>query len=580
MSITEKLFAATQALGDALASKQNRDRKPVTLEELKVGVWRNSDNSSIRVVSLDPLEISISSKQTPEYQPLLLADQEALRVMLDGEGYSYETEVVAKEPGVVVDLDAARVAKGLDSVSRESEEPDAVSKEASAMTSIHKEIAVLIDRCAALQEEVRTIVALAQVVSAKGRAGQVREMQKVLEGISSEVDEKISEASNLEDDDKAELIQLSDGELHIDQALVATKTKRRDQFHGIVINLENLLARATAAVKPFEDLRPQVDNAVSSVVDAAEGNSKKKKTPVILQGEKKPVAETKAEPTEGSGEGGPGGLEEPPFEKILKAHRDRMSATIDTIGTPEDFVRFRRSMPKDSRSRRCYIDPKIIEQELEGEGKKMAPEEQSKLDALEDYFKVKAGDKFYILKKIDLDSQYDREQEKIVAATTEVELDTISQSWPKEPKDFSGWKEGYRYLMKFEQDKIDVEYGELRKTLAQNLEVRRQELPLVPAYQALDAFLARGERAQEKIRMFVNALRTEYEAYSEDVFKGAKAKGGTISHRRRWDLWQEQGGDAMAERIIVESLHTFDKVDPEEGKKIFQAIKDILQKEN
>jgi len=91
--------------------------------------------------------------------------------------------------------------------------------------------------------------------------------------------------------------------------------------------------------------------------------------------------------------------------------------------------------------------------------------------------------------------------------------------------------------------------------------------------------LARGDKAKEKVRMFQEIIDKEYGAWSSALYKEAKKMGGTVSRERRWVLWQEQGGDAVMERVIVAHLKSFDGVDPEEGKKIFRALRETLMKQ-
>lgn len=502
MNFPEKLFAATQALGDVLVSRQNRDRKSVTLEELKVGVWRNSDNSSIRVESLDPLKISISSKQIPEYQSLLLADQEALRVMLEGEGYSFETEVATKEPGVVVDIDAARVLKGVEVKSHESDEVAVRAQEHKSLfqgnvetfqdiTNVLGKVASIVstmksnNRTSRYSEQVRRLIDSATDINAANLDATVKngiDHQLTAEDIARErerltgLQDILKQSHELFDRvDPSKKIGTAEQEGSDQGASQETSSEPIVEGTGNAVrgkSLEALLRAKTHAprVTGEDVVSPVEEDTVPPVVDAAEGNSKKKKTPAILQGEKKPEADTKAEPTEGSGEGGPGGPEGPKgpeeFGTVLGELRTEVATIIKEIKTPQDFGALREPMVlKESKEsgrepRRYFFHLKSIRERLGN--RELEEGEMALVTNLEKELRQLADQKFDEVLVADFKEQHRHGRAVLNEAKDETTLTALADTWAKESPIVNSWEAVSQYLT--EEERTLVREGRERQS--------------------------------------------------------------------------------------------------------------------
>lgn len=607
MGLVEVANGFAQLIG---RNNEVTEKTTVTLEDVSVkGWWQNKKGDKIHinpetmVMIQDGKELTIVDLETPRS---ILEEGGYVRTSVPPEERVAPVVVETQETTVasaqVVDLDAVRVAIGGDSVSSEQEHKNTLAIESERIS------AEIEERKASI---FRKFVELAGSLGKKKKNASRENASRLLEEATTEYQKSLTIKGEQGSGEftseyiakyRACLESLRNIDAQVD-ALVLDVQKLKQPgvldsvetgtAAGAYDNLNELLKARANAPKAPEEVTPLVeDTSVPSVENTVKDKGagiKAKKTAKLLKKEDEPGAGDTGS-TDGGGPEGPEDGEG--LTTLLKARQEKVVPLIDGITTPQGFADFRRTLRKvkvkDSQEvgavRWYFIDQDTLVKELSekeklSEIRRLSEDEKKQVYVVEDFLRDKLRRTFFELKDVDVARFYDQEQAKIIATQSEAELETLMASWPKDLGDTASWKDLLDTLTVVEKKKIDDGYDEVVATLIQNAEIQRRELQLAPAYQALDTFLERGDKAKEKVRMFQEIIDREYGAWSSALYKEAKKMGGTVSRERRWALWQEQGGDAVMERVIVAHLKNFDGVDPEEGKKIFRALRETLMKQ-
>ncbi|MBP9727816.1 MAG: hypothetical protein KBD27_00400 [Candidatus Moranbacteria bacterium] len=330
---------------------------------------------------------------------------------------------------------------------------------------------------------------------------------------------------------------------------------------------------------------PIGEDTVPSVVDVVKGKggneAKGKKTAKLLEKD-----ESGAGDASGTDGGGPEGPKEG-FETLLKARQDKIVALIGAITTPQSFAEFRRTLRKvETKIPQGGVDVKwyfinqgtlakeLSEQEGLSEPRELKDAEKKQVYIAEDFLRFNLNKKFLELKDADVANFYNQEQAKIIATQSETDLDAVGTSWPKQLEDIATWKGLLDTLTEVEKNKINDGYDEAIGTLRQNIEIRRRELQMAPAYQALDAFVGGRPGGGETIALLQDIIREAYRVFSEKVTKESQGK---ISEEECEELWRQKNGEQKLQEFVVNHLHVIAGVEPAEGEKIFRAIIAELQ---
>ncbi len=87
-------------------------------------------------------------------------------------------------------------------------------------------------------------------------------------------------------------------------------------------------------------------------------------------------------------------------------------------------------------------------------------------------------------------------------------------------------------------------------------------------------------KAREKAAFLEGFIADQYEEYVRYMQYEAKKiqPNGTISRDDCWSLWQKNGGETKLEDAVARHLLVFHDVDPENGKKVFQALVNDLER--
>lgn len=583
------------------------EKVPVSLEDLKVGIWENK-KGRIRVKSLDPFDAWDYSGD----QPLLFEDNlEGLRKKLEEGGYALAPEQpkgVTPEgstgpvSAVVTDIAEARERKGTVAVKNQESngEMEELQQQIFAKLKAMMEILQGMEneeaKAAALRLSEETSGLYQEGLTQEEETKRLRAILAQVDALSVTVEEKKPVARGSARAARRAAAR-SVGEVADETMLDASGTEDEGVGNVAVAHAGNLdaLLRAKEIAPPA----PAESEVVSPVLDTSEAAAPKKDAePKVPAREKKPrVAKPEKEgkgeerkDDERSGEpkgpGGPEGPEGPEdFRKILEGLWTKVSGLIEALKTPEEYVAFRQEMvvlpakEADRPARRCYFRLDDIKALV---GRKITDEEMTQVNALERELEEAARKKFFTLKNADLDTQFRREQAKIDAATDEAAFVALTDAWSREPALTNIWGAVLGDLTEKERDMIADGYQTRTERLSAHLEAKRQDFRRMAAAaeakkdtswrKELDVFLERGPKAQEKIAMFERMIQEEYKAYSEDMYRAAIKSGGKVSTKDRRELWIQKNGEAIFEDVIVRHLERFDGIEPEEGKKIFHAI--------
>ena len=201
---------------------------------------------------------------------------------------------------------------------------------------------------------------------------------------------------------------------------------------------------------------------------------------------------------------------------------------LEEINTPEAYAEFRDGMTKPDRIGKRHFfalsDVKSAAGIIELSpvpSKKIADTER----ALEDLTRAK----FEALVKADLDTQYDREQERIDGASSEAELDALVATWVQSPNVVLTWKDVLTKIPEVEQKMVNQEYRGCSEELSENVRQKReffkQEAVIAEERRPLTLFLERpiGERCVVKYRKFIkDEWQKFFDALRYEVVKNKK----------------------------------------------------------
>lgn len=616
MSVGESLAP----IFDKFFPGRNHEKALVSLEDLKVGVWK-SKKGNIRVKSLEhPFDITDYSISDAKNQSLVVGSLEELRQKFeDGEYVFDESSVVPSVGEKIVNLAEVRATREGARQTEEQIDPAVENKKIqidtegahTALLGESKKIFAILNEAEEnpITEEMRTratelfeqgetlykeyteteegngenqLISEDVLKAKRGRFEKIHAILTKMLALSLEVQEltkgKIEgkPRGSARAARRAAMGLGTAGGSVSEESVPAVQDEDADVLSSGAVNIDDESARALrealkTAPKFQEPEGVVVPPVVVGVAKGKSGETKAKKTAKLL---------TRTEPGAGdiSGTGGPEGPKGPEdFSALLKARQEKVSALVDAITTLQGFAEFRRGMlvlpGKDSDGPKWYfIDRQSLEEEL---GKRvLTEEEQKQLFALEDFLKVKLRKKFFEMKDADVARFYDQEQAKVVLDQSETDLDALVASWPKQLEEIVTWKGLIDILTEVEKNKINESYDEVIGTLRQNVEIRRQELQMALAYQALDAFLVRSG-GKEKIAMLQGIIQEAYEVYRRKINSEV---GGRISNKEREELWRQKDGEQRLQQFVVNHLQVIEQVVPEEGEKIFRAMVVELQK--
>ena len=216
------------------------------------------------------------------------------------------------------------------------------------------------------------------------------------------------------------------------------------------------------------------------------------------------------------------------LDEVLEQWGADVRKRLEEINTPEAYAEFRDGMTKPDRIGKRHFfalsDVKSAAGIIELSpvpSKKIADTER----ALEDLTRAK----FEALVKADLDTQYDREQERIDGASSEAELDALVATWVQSPNVVLTWKDVLTKIPEVEQKMVNQEYRGCSEELSENVRQKReffkQEAVIAEERRPLTLFLERpiGERCVVKYRKFIkDEWQKFFDALRYEVVKNKK----------------------------------------------------------
>jgi hypothetical protein len=512
------------------------ERVPVSLSDLKVGIWEAGDpkdKKRIRVRSLDPFNVVDCSTD----QALLFENGlEDLREKFEDEGYRLataqpETGVFSGENGRVVSLDEARKRKleaelandPVAEVQKVNDDIDAVV----ALIGIQEKKAIdSLEQISYLAKQTGIVIPEEKLATLATRRQDLSDFIKS-QGIADAILDQ--EAGGHDAEDTAYLTTLFDAKKSI-----------LHKYQEYLANMEVLISEVNALLETgpsVVDVKQTETVAVarkkaegeSASADSGEGETKKKRasrrkgggggdgteppddpadetvggsintsslTALLQAKENAPVVSSASVTVDTSGPTPepstlvvPKSAGETPasqgeipqgqeresskLDEVLEQWRADVQKRIEGINTPEAYAEFRDGMTKPDRIGKRHFFALSDVKSAAGIIE-LSPVPSKKIADTEKALEDLTRAKFEALVKADLDAQYDREQEKIDGAKNEAELDALVAGWVQSPNVVLTWKDFLTKLPDVEQKIINQQYRGCSEELSENVRQKRE----------------------------------------------------------------------------------------------------------
>ena len=511
------------------------ERVPVSLSDLKVGIWEAGDpkdKKRIRVRSLDPFNVVDCSTD----QALLFENGlEDLREKFEDEGYRLataqpETGVFSGEKGRVVSLDEARKRKleaelandPVAEVQKVNDDIDAVV----ALIGIQEKKAIdSLEQISYLAKQTGIVIPEEKLATLATRRQDLSDFIKS-QGIADAILDQ--EAGGHDAEDTAYLTTLFDAKKSI-----------LHKYQEYLANMEVLISEVNALLETgpsVVDVKQTETVAVArkkaegegASAGSGEGETKKKRasrrkggggdgteppddpadetvggsintsslTALLQAKENAPVVSSASVTVDTSGptpepstlvvpksageipasQGEiPQGQERESskLDEVLEQWRADVQKRIEGINTPEAYAEFRDGMTKPDRIGKRHFFALSDVKSAAGIIE-LSPVPSKKIADTEKALEDLTRATFEALVKADLDAQYDREQEKIDGASSEAELDALVATWVQSPNIVLTWKDVLTKIPEVEQKMINQEYRGCSEELSENVRQKRE----------------------------------------------------------------------------------------------------------
>lgn len=511
------------------------ERVPVSLSDLKVGIWEAGDpkdKKRIRVRSLDPFNVVDCSTD----QALLFENGlEDLREKFEDEGYRLataqpETGVFSGENGRVVSLDEARKRKleaelandPVAEVQKVNDDIDAVV----ALIGIQEKKAIdSLEQISYLAKQTGIVIPEEKLATLATRRQDLSDFIKS-QGIADAILDQ--EAGGHDAEDTAYLTTLFDAKKSI-----------LHKYQEYLANMEVLISEVNALLETgpsVVDVKQTETVAVArkkaegegASAGSGEGETKKKRasrrkggggdgteppddpadetvggsintsslTALLQAKENAPVVSSASVTVDMSGptpepstlvvpksageipasQGEiPQGQERESskLDEVLEQWRADVQKRIEGINTPEAYAEFRDGMTKPDRIGKRHFFALSDVKSAAGIIE-LSPVPSKKIADTEKALEDLTRATFEALVKADLDAQYDREQEKIDGAKNEAELDALVAGWVQSPNVVLTWKDFLTKLPDVEQKIINQQYRGCSEELSENVRQKRE----------------------------------------------------------------------------------------------------------